>query len=72
MDNWHGGGSCDLKLAKMYVIEKCCNGYQPRSCKHSSRSVLFLQTFLAVIDTAFCFALGSSVRLVQSMYSITE
>ena len=31
-----GGGSCDLKLAKMYVIEKCCNGYRPRSCKHSS------------------------------------
>ena len=38
----------------------------------------FLQTFLAVtvlanipfavIDTAFCFALGSSVRLVRSMY----
>ena len=72
MDNCHGG-SCDLKLAKMYVIEKCCNGYRPRSCKHSSRS-LFLQAFLAVIDTAFCFALGlgSSVRLVQSMYSITE
>ena len=28
-----GGGSWDLKLAKMYVIEKCCNGYRPRSCK---------------------------------------
>ena len=25
-------GQCDLKLAKMYVIEKCCNGYRPRSC----------------------------------------
>ena len=45
MDNWQGGeafwggGSCDLnwlKLAKMYVIEKCCNGYRSRSCKHSS------------------------------------
>ena len=44
MDNWHGGrhsggggeGSCDLKLAKMYAIEKCCYGYRPRSCKHSS------------------------------------
>ena len=48
MDNCHGG-SCNLKLAKMYVIEKCCNGYIdlvlaniPRghySCKHSLQSL---------------------------------
>ena len=41
MEQAHGqlhGGSCDLKLAKMYVIEKCCNRYRPRSCKHRAKN----------------------------------
>ena len=41
MDNCHGG-SCDLKLAKMYVIEKCCNGYRPRSCNCDAALIVTL------------------------------
>ena len=35
-----GGGSCDLKLAKMYVIEKCCNGCRPRSYNYDAALIV--------------------------------